>query len=136
MITRAAFLFIFALIASCASAPKVSARLNAFYEQARHRQQRKSNVAPDPSGLHFVLGTGVGAGRFPSENESAIVVSESAFPERGAVQVIVHPRVSGSFLDPADPSPDFLDQQKADIEHALKTHEYRDVYWVSLAARQ
>jgi hypothetical protein len=110
--------------------------LNAFYKQARDRQQHRSIVAPDLSGLHFALGSGVRAQHFPSVVESAIVVSDPALPERGAVQVIVYPRVSGSFLDPANPSPEFLTQLNADTENALKTHEYRDVYWIPATARK
>lgn len=48
--------------------------------------------------------------------------------EAQAVQVIVDPRVSGSLLDSAKPSPEFLAEQAKDVKDALRTHRYAAVY--------
>lgn len=74
--------------------------------------------------------------RFPPESEDSILVSDPTSPESGVVQVIVDPRVSGSFLDPQEPSPEFLIELRTDTKNALRTHRYRYVSWFRGAFRQ
>jgi hypothetical protein len=98
-----------------------------FHRQAKQRQiDPNQTIALDGLKVNFgVLPSSNGAGTF---EQSSIIVSDPDVRESHAVQVIVEPRVSGSFSDPAKASPDFLRQQAKDIESALKTHRYVGVY--------
>lgn len=124
-----------ALITGCATTPKGSARLHAFYKEARKRQMHHRIDEIDLGGLNFMLGDYEKTQRFPPESEDSILVSDPTSPESGVVQVIVDPRVSGSFLDPQEPSPEFLIELRTDTENALRTHRYRYVSWFRGAIR-
>lgn len=134
-------LTIIALILSvtgCAHTSNSNRRLVIFYRQAV--QQLKSPEYNKPinlQGLTVTNGVLPGCPRLPSVDESSIIVSDPDPAETQAVQVMITPRVSGSFLDLAGPSPEFLREQAADCEDALKNHGYTGVFLlVKLKAEQ
>ena len=101
----------------------------AFYRQAKQRQHkfdRSQSIALD--GLRCNYGMLPGSGGEGTFEQSSLVVTDPDSSETQAVQVIVEPRVSGSFSDPAEPSSEFLKQQAQDIEDALRTHRYVAVF--------
>jgi hypothetical protein len=126
------FLFISAFIicvAGCVNNSNSNRRLITFYQQAVERSKSPESIKPiDLQGLTLSDGVLPGCPRFPSVDESSIIVSDRDPAESHAVQVIVAPRVSGSFLDPAEPTPEFLREQATDLEEAIKNHRYTAVY--------
>jgi hypothetical protein len=100
-----------------------------FYRQAKERQHkfdRNQSIALDGLRCNYgVLPGSSGEGTF---EQSSLVITDPDPRETQAVQVIVEPRVSGSFSDPAEPSPGFFKEQAQDIEDALKTHRYVAVF--------
>lgn len=117
-----------ACIAGCASDGHADRKIIAFYKQARERLRSSSVSRPvDLDGLTFTGGVLPGSPKYPEVNESSIIVSDPDPSSRQIVQVIVSPRVSGSFLDPEEPSPEFLRQIAASEEEALRTHQYTGV---------
>jgi hypothetical protein len=117
-------------VAGCAkSTPDTNRRLITFYQQAVKRSKSpESNQPIDWLGLKLSDGTLAGCPRFPNIDESSIIVSDPDPNEHQAVQVIVSPRVSGSFADPAVPSQEFLRQQAEDREDALRKNRYTGVF--------
>ena len=116
-------------VAGCANTSNSNRRVITFYRQAVQRlKSPESNRPIDLQGLVLSDGFLPGCPRFPSIDESSIIVSDPDPTEAQAVQVIVAPRVSGSFLDPAKPSPEFLREQVEDREDALKNHRYTGVF--------
>lgn len=100
-----------------------------FYRQAKQRQQSfdpKQSITLD--GLRVDYGVLPGSSGEGTIDQSSLVVTDPNPRETMAVQVIVEPRVSGSFLDPAVRSLEFLKQQAMDIDDALKTHRYVIVF--------
>jgi hypothetical protein len=64
----------------------------------------------------------------PQWDESSIIVMDAAAEGGEAVQVIVSPRVSGSFLDPLEPSQQSSREQTQATREALKHHRYTGVF--------
>ncbi len=91
--------------------------------------------APDLAGLIVQPRALPGLPQYPSIDESCIVVADPdpAVPE--AIQLIVSPRISGSFLDPLNPIAEFLQQQQEDTIEALQKHRYTGVYLLPLVAK-
>jgi hypothetical protein len=121
-------LFSFAVV-GCASTAKSDRRIIGFYQQALKRSEtgdKSRTVCLD--GLDVTDGVLPGCPRFPSFEESGIVVTDPNPSEREAVQLIVAPRVSGSMLDPAELSPEFVKQQSLEQKDALKSHDFTGVY--------
>ena len=98
-----------------------------FYREAKQRQ-----IDPNQSialnGLKWNFGVLPKSRVTETYEQSSLIVTDPNPEETHAVQLIVEPRVSGSFLDPVEPSLEFLRQQAMDIESALKTHRYVNVY--------
>ena len=118
--------------AGCANNSNSNRRLVTFYRQALERSKLpESNKPIDLQGLTLSDGVLPGCPRFPSADESSIIVSDRDPAEAHAVQVIVEPRVSGSFLDPVEPSPEFRREQAEELEDALKNHRYTGVFFLT-----
>lgn len=120
----------FLCVVGCASSTTDSNRpLINFYRHALKRvKSPESNQEIDLAGLKISDGVLPGCPRFPSVDESSIIVSDPDPNEHQAVQVIVSPRVSGSFADPVEPSPEFLREQDEYREDALRKHRYTGVF--------
>jgi hypothetical protein len=113
----------------CSTAERPRPPLQVFYEQAKERLRTgdlHSKLSLD--GLRFFEGTPAHAPKAPNWDESSIIVADAAGSSAAAVQIIVHPRVSGSFLDPQFPSDDFLREQAHATEDALRHHRYTGVF--------
>jgi hypothetical protein len=113
----------------CSTAARSRPPLQVFYEQAKKRC-RTGDLHSDISlaGLRFAEGTASNVVKGPKWDESSIIVTDAAGSSAEAVQVIVYPRVSGSFLDPREPSEEFLREQAQATEEALRRHRYTGVF--------
>jgi hypothetical protein len=86
-------------------------------------------TAPPPAlaTLDVAISSIPGSGRYPAIEESSIIVSDPKSEERYVVQVIVNPRVSGSFLDPKEPTAEFQAKLAHDTRRALESSRYMAV---------
>ncbi|MEK7950693.1 hypothetical protein [Luteolibacter soli] len=116
-----------ATITGCATDPAKERPILRFYEQARKRAKTGDTRSPvDLTGLQITDGALPGCPRYPTFEESALIVSDPE--DRQAVQIIVNPRVSGSFLDPAKKDEAFLREMRAEQERSLRQSRYTGVY--------
>lgn len=100
-----------------------------FYHEAKQRQKKFDPEKPiSLDGLKVDQGVLPGSRGAGTWEQSSLVITDPDPRETHAVQVIVEPRVSGSFLDPTRRSPEFLADQSKNIEEALRTHRYEAVY--------
>ena len=114
---------------ACSTAARSRQPLQVFYEQAQKRC-RTGIIRSDVSlaGLRFAQAVPSNAVNRLQWDESSILVTDAAAQSGEAVQVIVNPRVSGSFLDPQEPSEEFLREQAKATEEALRHHRYTGVF--------
>jgi hypothetical protein len=116
-------------LTSCATLPDKARPIMKFYHDAK---QRERNFDPEKPislvGLKAEYGILPGSKGAGTWKQSSLVITDPNPRETHAVQVIVEPHVSGSFLDPTERSPEFLAQQVRDIEDALQNHRYVAVY--------
>ena len=116
---------------ACSTTGRSRPPLQVFYEQAKKRCQTADTLSNiDLAGLQFTEAMSSNAMKGPKWDESSIIVMDAEGSTTGAVQVIVHPRVSGSYLDPQEPSEEFLREQVRATGEALKRHRYTGVFRV------
>ena len=130
--TRTALLFAVVLVSSCTPARHAGQEqgvIREFYQSAKLRQQHfPSQVKLNLTGLRVQERMLPGCPRPPGADESALVITSTDPRESTAVQIIVTPCVPGSYLDPVEPSAEFLQEREEDVRWALRTHRFVGVY--------
>lgn len=117
-----------ALLASCSTQPAFEGKIGAFHSYAVEKVKHPERAGTPPiDGLDATLGYLDNGSRMPGFEESSILVSDPSQPESPVVQVIVSPRVSGSMLDPVEPSDEFIRELKQSTIKSLRTSYYTDV---------
>src|SRR6476646_4397396 len=97
------FLVAFAIhFTGCATGLERRGPLDEFYRYAKARMAGRTTAPPPLGTLDVAISAIPGCGGYPAIDESSIIVSDPASKDPRAVQVIVNPRVSGSFLDPTE----------------------------------
>lgn len=72
-------------------------------------------------------GRGTRSGGRVYGDSSTVLVCDADLTVKEAVEVVVSPRVSGSFEDPANPTPEFLAERREAARKALATSGYLSV---------
>lgn len=124
-----AAIIVFALFALCSCGSTRSERpIVRFYQEALKRSRNHERVPPaNATGLQVKLGWIPGAKRYAGGTEDSIVISDPDPKETQVVLIIVEPRVSGSFLDPEEPSDDFVRMLETNARFALRNSRCRVV---------
>lgn len=129
-------IFIPFVLTSCATTLERGRPLDEFYRYAKARSAGRTRASPPAlDNLSFTLSAIPGCGRYPNDDESSILVTDPNFPGQYGVQVIVTPRVSGSFLDPEGPTTEFLAELAQETRRALESSRYVAVSVCRTASR-
>lgn len=113
---------------SCSNFTADETNLERFYSDAKLKKGHPHRIPLDVSGLSAREGLSFRSDRSPAWEESSIVVTEQSNSSSRRILVYVSPRVDGSFLDPLEPTPQFLNKYQENIFKALQTSQITDIH--------
>lgn len=120
------------LLPACRSSHLPDGEIEAFlaYAERRHATGGYDDTDAPITDLAVRIGIAKGSSRLPDVGDSAIIVENQENPSGSVVQVFVHPQIAGAFLDPENPSREFLNELEAETRRALNSYKYTDAFLV------